>query len=233
MIKVGCCGFNLSQKRYFKTFSVVEIQQTFYRLPQEETLLRWRKQAPLNFEYTLKAWQLITHPVSSPTYRKLKIKLKNAKNYGLFQPTKEVFSAFQKFLGVCEILESKVVIFQTPASFGPEKKNIENLRTFFRTVLRKGLIFCWEVRGKWEESLVKQLCGELELVHCVDPFKSRPLYGKINYFRLHGLKGYSYRYSFQDLERLERLIPEKKETYIMFNNVYSFENALEFKKIIF
>src|ERR671929_9964 len=56
---------------YVREFRVVEVQQTFYEPPRDATLLRWRRQAPLRFEFTLKAWQLVTHEASSPTYLRL------------------------------------------------------------------------------------------------------------------------------------------------------------------
>ena len=30
--KVGCCGFPVVRGRYYETFGVVELQQTFYQL---------------------------------------------------------------------------------------------------------------------------------------------------------------------------------------------------------
>jgi uncharacterized protein YecE (DUF72 family) len=51
---------------------VVEVQQTFYEPPADTTIRRWRARAPAAFEFTLKAWQLITHEPSSPTFRRLK-----------------------------------------------------------------------------------------------------------------------------------------------------------------
>jgi uncharacterized protein YecE (DUF72 family) len=38
-ILVGTCGFCCSQKRYFETFPVIEIQQIFYQ-PPKSALLR-------------------------------------------------------------------------------------------------------------------------------------------------------------------------------------------------
>ncbi|MHC1610664.1 MAG: DUF72 domain-containing protein [Candidatus Methanospirareceae archaeon] len=34
---------------------------------------RWRLRAPKEFEFTVKAWQLITHEPTSPTYRKARL----------------------------------------------------------------------------------------------------------------------------------------------------------------
>jgi len=96
MIKVGCCGFPIKRDTYYQEFPVVEIQQTFYRLPQITTGRRWREEAPPNFEFTMKAWQLITHNPSSPTYRRLRMDLseRNRKYYGFFKRTEEVDAAW-------------------------------------------------------------------------------------------------------------------------------------------
>ena len=70
-VKIGTCGFGrVNRPEYFKLFPIVEIQHTFYQPPQIETFEKWRSGAPDDFEFTLKAWQLITHEASSPTYRR-------------------------------------------------------------------------------------------------------------------------------------------------------------------
>ena len=45
LVKVGCCGFPVARQKYFNEFKLVEVQQTFYKLPQESTLRRWREEA--------------------------------------------------------------------------------------------------------------------------------------------------------------------------------------------
>ena len=84
-IKVGTCGFGrVKRPDYVKLFPVVEIQHTFYEPPEIETLEKWRAALPDDFECTLKAWQMITHEGTSPTYRRLKRPMtdKEAKAYG-------------------------------------------------------------------------------------------------------------------------------------------------------
>lgn len=232
MIKIGCCGFPVNRPTYYKNFNVVEIQQTFYQLPKIETALKWREEAPSNFEFTVKAWQLITHPSSSPTYKRLKITLQNKENYGFFKPTEEVLSAWKKTEEICSALKARIVLFQCPASFKPTPENKENIKKFFTSIDRKNYIFVWEPRGKWGEEEIKELCKELDLIHGVDPFKNKPLYGKLRYFRLHGKDGYKYKYSEEDFKQLIKLIEKGIETYIMFNNVYMFEDAKKFENFL-
>ena len=57
---IGCCGWPEARARYFEHFPVVELQTTFYQPPSPELAEKWRSQAPPEFIFSLKAWQLIT-----------------------------------------------------------------------------------------------------------------------------------------------------------------------------
>jgi uncharacterized protein YecE (DUF72 family) len=46
---------------YSARFSTVEINNTFYKLPERQTLERWAEQVPAGFTFVLKASQRITH----------------------------------------------------------------------------------------------------------------------------------------------------------------------------
>src|SRR5688572_1186578 len=70
MVRVGLCGFTMAIEDYPLRFPVVEVQQTFYQPPRDETMRGWLAATPKDFEFTLKAWQLVTHPGASPTYRR-------------------------------------------------------------------------------------------------------------------------------------------------------------------
>jgi len=231
-ILVGCCGFPVGRERYYKAFKGVEIQQTFYRLPAIETAQRWREEAPRGFIFTLKAWQLITHEPRSPTYRRLKIKIapQKEKNYGSFKPTDEVFEAWDATRLFAEKLGAGIVLFQCPASFTPEIHNKKNMARFFQSVNRRGFTLVWEPRGKWKGEEIKELCHELDLVHCVDPLKDKPLYGRLRYFRLHGKKGYRSRYELEDLKKVLEMC--RGETFCFFNNMYMYEDAVEFSRLV-
>ncbi|HAL62068.1 MAG TPA: DUF72 domain-containing protein, partial [Chloroflexi bacterium] len=125
-----------------------------------------------------------------------------------------------------------IVLFQCPASFTPTKEHIADMRAFFHLVERDGLLFAWEPRGEWEDKQINGLCQELDLAHGLDPFQRPPLYGKIAYFRLHGMGGYRYRYTDQDLSRLLRWCREYEKAYCLFNNISMFEDALRMKEML-
>jgi uncharacterized protein YecE (DUF72 family) len=52
---------------YVRRFPLVEVQHTFYEPPKESLLAQWREKAPTRFEFTIKAWQVVTHESGSPT----------------------------------------------------------------------------------------------------------------------------------------------------------------------
>jgi uncharacterized protein YecE (DUF72 family) len=233
-IKVGTCGFGERKSKYFKDFKVVEIQETFYQPANFSKYEKWRKEAPKDFEFVVKVWQLITHEPSSPTYKRLKIKISKKENYGFFKNKREIFEAWEIIDKICQILRAKIVLFQTPASFEPKKENKENLENFFKKIKRRDYIFVWEPRGKWEKKEIEEICKKLNLVHCVDPFKEKPVFGKINYFRLHGLNGkynLKYKYTIKDLLQLKNFC-NKAVNYVLFNNLFMVENAKMFQRMI-
>ncbi len=245
-IKVGTCGFSAKggRKRYYEYFKVVEIQDTFYRLIKPKTAIRWRNQAPEGFEFAIKAWQGITHPTSSPTWRKANVKVSSEKRdkYGFFKPTEEVFKAWEYVKKIAEILKAKVIIFQTPPSFRCTEENIRNMRFFFENIDRGSLLLGWEPRGTWynHQEVLKEILDKLDIIHVVDPLRHSPLrIPGTAYFRLHGLGGrevnYRYKYTESDLKYLKSIILSLEnvdEVYVMFNNVYMFDDALYFKKIL-
>lgn len=227
-MKIGCAGFCEGRGRYFKEFKVVEVQQTFYNSVPLSTLKRWRDEAPVSFEFTLKALQVITHPISSPTYRRFKGK-KPPKG-GFFLPCKEVFQAWETTLEEARALDANIVIFQLPPSFCPTDENLKNMDRFFRFTERDEFKLGIELRCDEWRGRVKILCEEFGLFHVVDPFSWEIECGDVKYFRLHGKEGYKYRFTEEDFRELREKID--RETYVIFNNIYSLEDARRFKDFI-
>lgn len=232
--KVGCCGWACAHQKYYKDFRVIEIQETFYQpgaIPKYE---KWRKESPCDFEFVLKAPQLITHRPTSPTYRKVKIKIPDSKkkHYGSFVPTEEVFSAWDQIDKIAKALETKVILFQCPAGFNSCPGHRDNLQKFFKKINRRNYILVLELRADWKEE-IKKICQKLDLVHCVDPLKENSAWGRINYFRLHGLPGYNldYSYKIKDLVKLKKLC-DRKVNYVMFNNLSMQKDAKRFQKLL-
>ena len=234
MIKVGCCGFPVKRDIYYRSFPVVEVQQTFYQLPLIATGRRWKEEAPPNFEFTMKAWQLITHEPSSPTYRRLPMTIPEEKkrDYGFFKGTKEVDEAWSKTAEFAEALGADKVLFQSPASFYPSNDHIRKLKQFFKKIERRSFIFIWEPRGEWVREEAERICAELSIIPCLDPFKGKSNRGDFLYVRLHGRRGYRYTYSEEEMKEMIKLGEIYSEVYLMFNNISMYEDALHLKALL-
>lgn len=232
-LKIGCCGFPLPKTEYAKQFCVAEVQQTFYEPPRISTLEKWRSEVPDDFEFTLKAWQLITHTCKSPTFRRLRTKMteKQLTQCGSFQDTQSVRDAWQKSLNCAKALKTRYILLQCPASFTPVPAHLKQMRRFFTKIERGDLKLLWEPRGEWPMELIRSLCIELDLIHTVDPFVSRTVDESMIYFRLHGGKGFKHIYTDAELEMIRAMIPPAMPAYVMFNNIAMLNDAKRFQAV--
>ncbi len=234
----GCCGFPINMKKYFQEFSTVEVQQTFYKIPRESTLKKWREQAGKDFVFNIKCFQGVTHPLSSPTWRRFGTKPKGT--YGLLQPSKEVFESWKATLKAASILEAKIILIQLPASFKENEESFSNAEKFFSEIDRDNFDIAIELRG-WSENGIKKLCKKFELIDCCDINVREPVYltkKKILYTRLHGAYKngkiiYSYSYSENELRNVAEKIKKTKakKAWIYFNNSDMYRNAKTFIEI--
>ena len=109
---------------------------------------------------------------------------------------------------------------------------------------RKGIIraeplfhhFVWEPRGKaWTDDIVLEVCKKCNLIHCVDPYARKPVTKNTAYFRLHGVppgdKMYYYEYTEEDLKKLIVMCKPFNIVYCFFNNMYMYQNALQFRSM--
>jgi uncharacterized protein YecE (DUF72 family) len=236
-IKLGMCGFTIGAADYFERFRVVEVQQTFYDPPQHETLRRWRMSAPAGFEFTMKAWQVITHLGTSPTYRRLKsaFPAKARAEAGGFRINDTVMAAWKTTLDCATILRATAILFQCPASFRPTDDNVAAMRAFFTTISRPaGVRLLWEPRGAgWSDALVLELCRDLGLVHAVDPFVRPSVTPELLYWRLHGNKSHYANYTDAELRQIHAWYPADRsiDTYVMFNNIPRVKDVRRFREL--
>ena len=221
-MKLGMCGFTIGAAAYYKAFKVVEVQQTFYDPPPAATLQRWRDQAPAGFEFTMKAWQVITHLGTSKTYRRLRSPFSDEARAeaGAFRVTDTVLGAWDTTVACARILRATAILFQCPPSFRPTPENTEAMRRFFATIDRPPDVrFLWEPRGAWPDEVILSLCRDLGLIHTVDPFIRPSLTPELTYWRLHGNKSHYASYTDDELRQLLEWLPTSGEVYVMFNNI--------------
>ena len=237
-VRIGLCGFTLGMEDYALHFPVVEVQNTFYEPPRDEVLRRWRAVTAPTLEYTMKVWQLVTHSANSPTYRRMKRPLGAGAAPGAFRDSEAVAEGWQRSVHCAAVLNATALLFQCPASFAPERENVERMRRFFARIKRPQARLLWEPRGeKWvaERSLALSLCRELDLVHVVDPFVTAPDPAEPVYWRLHGAAGPRSSYSDGHLQQLGAMldtISNEAPRYVMFNNIPRIGDARRFARLV-
>ena len=233
-VRVGLCGWTVSQASYVRRFPVVEVQHTFYEPPADAVLARWRAQVPADFEFTIKAWQVVTHESNSPTYRRMKRPLPESAHgqVGAFRTTPEVLAGWERTLECARLLRATAVLLQCPKRFRPTAANIGRLRDFMSQVERPAGRLLWEPRGDWPTSLLKDLCAELDLVHVVDPMQTETVTPEQTYYRLHGTSGSRHVHTDDELRRLRDLVDGRPSSYVMFNNIPRVGDAERFLALL-
>ncbi len=220
-IHIGCSGFPINRAGYFGTLASVEIRSSFIRLPRLDTARRWRQEAPRGFIFSLQATSGITHP--SP----------GVPGSGFFRRSAAVSECWSRTAEVADALKANFVLFETPASFYPNADHLRDMYAFFKGVGRGRFLFAWQPHGKWEAALVRKICGDLRLIHAVDPLAVKPEAGSVRYFRMSGAgpgrpswRGHGY--SDGELRELRGLC-EEKASFVFFLNADMWKDARRFQ----
>ncbi|MCU1364385.1 MAG: hypothetical protein JWL72_2202 [Ilumatobacteraceae bacterium] len=219
---------------YVRHFPVVEVQHTFYEPPADALMRKWRAGVPAEFEFTMKAWQIVTHESGSPTYRRLKHPLpeEDRGHVGAFRSTTPVMAAWARTLECAQILGATAVLLQCPKSFRPTAENVNRMRDLLGTIRRPSGRLLWEPRGAWPTSLIAELCRDLDLAHVVDPMQHDTVTPDKTYFRLHGTSGMRHVHRDDELRRVRDLIDGRPDPYVMFNNLARVADAQRFIDIL-
>ena len=137
---------------YSSKLPAVELNNTFYRLPQRSMVESWKAQVPENFRFSVKASQRITH------FKRLKEAADETK-YML-----ETVSALEDRLGV--------VLYQLPPNM---KKDLERLETFLE-ILPAATPAAFEFRHPtWFDDEVLQLLRRDNRALCVSDTDDLPV----------------------------------------------------------
>ncbi len=109
------------------------------------------------------------------------------------------------------ILEAGAIVFHTPASFTPTRRNKENMVRFFDSIQRGPYHLIWEPDGIWEEEETGRLCRECGLVAAVDPLLGRPLSAEVSYLRMREKTRSRGAYTEDDFFKIRSAIPADGE----------------------
>ncbi|MGB2630417.1 MAG: DUF72 domain-containing protein [Candidatus Omnitrophota bacterium] len=219
-LNIGCSGWNYDHwkglfypgessspawfKEYSSVFSTVEINNTFYQLPEASTFRKWHDQAGSGFIYAVKANRFITH------MKKLK------------EPRRPV----ERFLKRARLLKEHLgpILFQLPPHW---KVNPERLERFTE-VLPGGLIYVFEFRERsWYNGEIYDLLSSKGMSMCIHDMKGSksPVIsvGPVCYIRFHGTTSkYGGKYSLGSIRKwakyIKKILSGGKDVYAYFNN---------------
>lgn len=207
---------------YLDHFDSVEINNSFYHLPLESTLEKWRRCVRRNFVFAAKGSRFLTH------MKKLK------------DPREGIARYFERI----EFLGPRLgpVIWQLPPRW---KKNVERLDAFLRE-LPKRHRYAFEFRDlSWHDDEVLELLRKHNAAFCIHEIagieSKRHLTADFTYVRLHGPaeRAYEGSYTRAQLQRWAAQIGEWEKSlravYFYFDNDqigHAARNAIDLKRIV-
>jgi len=195
---------------YASLFNSIEINSSFYEIPQKATVAKWASSVPDDFKFTFKLWKEITH----------------SKGFGF-----NVVDV-STFLNVITSVEDKkgCLLIQLPPSLGIESlSQLDQLLSCIREIENDHWNLAIEFRNKsWYDASTYSLLNSFKaalVIHDI-PKSSTPFVNHESdflYFRFHGPTGnyrdtysevYLEEYAAHIIERIEK----GKEVYAYFNN---------------
>ncbi len=206
---------------YSKQFRTVEINNSFYHLPDKKTFKDWAKVVPGDFTFAVKASRYITH----------------------MKKLNEPKEALDRFLDHAHGLENRLgpVLFQLPPHW---RVNPDRLRNFL-ALLPEGIQSVFEFRDRsWFVDEIYRALKDKEAAFCIYYMKGhaspREVTADFVYVRFHGPDGeYGGKYTKKALHEWADAISgwsdQGKEIYCYFNNDqygYATENARELKELL-
>lgn len=218
--RVGCSGWQYKHWRdafypsglplsewftyYASRFDTVEINNSFYRLPERSTFVSWARRAPLRFEFAVKASRFLTH------MKKLK------------DPKEPLRRMFTRMSGLGAHLGP--VLYQLPPNF---QVDIERLRAFL-DLLPRDVRHVLEFRHpSWYVDDVCELLDSRGVSMCLHDMPGsatgRMRVGPFVYVRFHGADAkYAGTYSMDRLARWAEWLQDQRragaDVYAYFNN---------------
>jgi uncharacterized protein YecE (DUF72 family) len=243
--RVGCSGWNYKTWRgrfyppglaskdwlayYTSIFDTVEINNTFYRLPEAETFACWKRQTPRQFLVAVKASRFLTH-------------IKRLKDPD--EPIQRLFSR-AKALGP----RLGPVLYQLPPNFFRNQINFGRLELFLRAlprrINRRVVHHVFEFRHpSWYVGETYALLTSHDATLCLHDMRGsvvlEPFVGPIVYVRFHGTSGrYAGSYPPERLDRWASILAEQwrggRQVYAYFNNdpdAVATQNALALRELL-
>lgn len=155
---------------YAQNFGTVEINNTFYQLPEKEVVRAWRDKVPNDFLFAVKANRYITH-------------MKNLK---------DAEKPVERLIDTVSLLEDKLgpILFQLPPRWHVDLKRLKN----FTKTLPDGYTYVFEVRHPtWYQEEVYEILSQINAALCIQDISGEmsPIKDLADfiYVRFHGPEG--------------------------------------------
>ncbi|MHB9036272.1 MAG: DUF72 domain-containing protein [Armatimonadota bacterium] len=205
---------------YSRFFDTVEINNSFYRLPETSTFEKWRSQTPEEFVFAVKASRYLTH----------------------IKRLKEPEEPLERLLSHSSGLGPKhgPILYQFPPNWN---MNLERLEAFLR-ILPRDVRHTFEFRDEsWHNDQVWSMLSDYSVAYCIMDGPGFPQHMKtttdFSYIRMHsGGEATNGNYTPGHLASCTRYLENflsRGDVYIYFNNdynAYAIENALCIKKLL-
>lgn len=205
---------------YARRFDTVELNNTFYRLPERPAFRRWKEQTPPDFLFTVKASRYLTH------YRRL------------HEPEEPVARLLEAAVGLGEKLGP--VLLQLPPNLPVD---VPRLETLFDAFGGRARLACEFRHPSWYRDEVYKAMDARDVALCLTDRRNRhsPLVRTASwgFVRMHeGLAVPRPHYATRALEtwvdRVKALWGPRADCFVYFNNDHggcAVRDALEFSEI--
>ncbi len=202
---------------YSRLFDFVEVNSTFYQIPNLKTVESWRRQVPPHFEFSVRCNSDLTHKYQ-------------------FQASEQTCKILDQMVTICKTLRAEVLHMQTPSSFLPTEENARLLQSFLSSVNPRGVRIALELRGS-NQALTRdfiRVMQDHDMIHSVDLSKDeQPAYeSDMFYTRLFGKGVHNiYQPTDQELKTIDdrARAGTHKKAMVSFHFVRMYKDAVRLK----
>ena len=223
-LRIGAGGWayfrvpgEVSLKAYSSAFDFVEVNSTYYEYPSPQTVSRWRRSVPDDFEFAVRCHRNIDAALAS-------------KEGARIGPIVDRMEA------ICRTLRASVLAVLVTNDDLDQEDLAAGLDELLTTINANGTRVAVEFRGGPPTDKVLKLMERNDAIHCVDISREQPKYNSdILYARLFG-KGQDNIYEFDDDElrniASKASAPKFEKSILAFHGVKMYRDAARLKAFL-
>ena len=109
---------------YAQAFNFVEVNTTFYNIPDLSLVNSWRKRVPKDFQFSVRCHKSLTH----------KYKL---------EPAEKAYLILDKMIAICRILRTRLLHIQVPHGLTLDRSKVEHMKNLFSSTSLERIRIAW------------------------------------------------------------------------------------------